>query len=74
MKNVYLSKSKQQVMSYYLVPLKSMHIDTNKDQIIYFQSHDISYVFSINLACILFILIFASENFDVMVIISCQKV
>jgi len=72
MKNVYLSKSKQQVMSYYLEQLKSMHINTNKAQIIYF--NDISYVFSINLACILFILIFASENFDVMVIISCQKV
>ncbi len=42
MKNVYLSKPKQQVMSYYLVPLKSMHINTNKAQNINFQSHDIS--------------------------------
>jgi hypothetical protein len=30
------------VMSYYLVPLKSMHINTNKAQNINFQSHDIS--------------------------------
>ena len=73
-KNVYLSKSKQQVMSYYLEQLKSMHINTNKAQIIYFQSHYIYYVFSINLTCILFILIFPSENFDVMVIIRRKKV